>query len=314
MTNTLYEKLLVQKGNLPPLRVAVVNPIDLNSLGGVMLALKSSIINPILIGKKSEIQKVADENDYDISNCDIYDIDVPIMASKKAVELVQKKEAFAIMKGNIDTQTFMRPIVRMSSGLHDVRRMSHIFAFSTSLYHKPLFLTDAAINIAPELFEKKEIIENAIEFFRIIGFGVPKVAILSATEKIHERIESTKDAAILTKMANRGQIYGGIIDGPLAFDNAVSKDSIKIKNIKSDVAGDADILVVPNIEAGNMVYKQLHYLFGVEVGGLVIGGKAPIILNSRATPAGLSQNISIVMASLYAYLKNEYREHENYYF
>jgi phosphotransacetylase len=203
------------------------------------------------------------------------------------------------MKGKLHTDELMEAVLDKDKGLRTGRRMSHVFVLDVPSYPKPLFLSDSAINIKPNLMAKKDIVQNAIDLFTSLGLGTPKVAILSAVEMVNEKIPSTIDATALCKMAQRGQITGGLVDGPLAFDNAISKEAAAIKGIVSDVAGDADILIVPDIESGNMLYKQLRYFSGAQGAGIVMGGKVPIILTSRAGDAQ-SRVVSAALALLYA--------------
>jgi phosphate acetyltransferase len=293
-----YHDLIASKKALKPLITAVVHPVDVLSLTGAIASAEAGLIVPILVGPKQKILDAAKEAKLDISAYEI----VPTMhsteAAEKAVAMAQKCEVEAIMKGKLHTDELMSPIVNKDNGLRTGRRMSHVFCLDVPNYPKPIFLTDAAINLFPNLREKCDIVQNAIDLFHILGFGVPKVAILSAVETVNEKIPSTLDATALCKMAERGQITGGILDGPLAFDNAISMESAHEKGIYSPVAGNADILVVPDVESGNMLYKQMTYLSGIEAAGMVLGARVPIILTSRGSDE-MSRKASCVMALLY---------------
>lgn len=303
--SSFYEQLIALKDHYSPLKTAIVHPVDVNSLGGAIEAALKELIVPVLVGPESKIREVAQAEGYDLSPYEIISVDHSHAAAEKAVELVHAGTVEAIMKGKIHTQELMHPIVTSGTGLRTARRMSHIFMLDPPTYHKPLFLTDAAINISPNLAEKKDIVQNAIDLFLTLGRGKPKVAIVSAVETVDEKIPSTLDATALCKMAERGQITGGILDGPLAFDNAISKEAALAKDIVSSVAGDADIIVVPDVEAGNMLYKQMRYLSGIESAGIVMGARVPIILTSRAADAGLTRKASCALALLYARRKTE---------
>ncbi len=293
-----YHNLMEVKDQYKPLITAIVHPVDVLSLTGAVAAAQEGIIAPILIGPKQKILDAAQEANLDISDYEI----VPTMhsteAAEKAVQMAQKGLVEAIMKGKLHTDELMLPIVSKDSGLRTARRMSHVFCMDVPNYPKPIFLTDAAINLFPNLKDKCDIVQNAIELFNTLGFGVPNVAILSAVETVNEKIPSTLDATALCKMAERGQIKGGVLDGPLAFDNAISMDSAREKGIYSPVAGQADILVVPDVESGNMLYKQMTYLSGIEAAGIVMGARVPIILTSRGSDE-LSRKASCIMGLLY---------------
>ena len=299
-----YQNLMAANKQYKPLVTAIVHPVDVLSLTGAISAAEDGLITPILIGPKQKILDAAKEADLDISDYEI----VPTMhsteAAEKAVEMAQKSLVEAIMKGKLHTDELMTPIVRKNGGLRTARRMSHVFCMDVPNYPKPIFLTDAAINLFPNLREKCDIVQNAIDLFSTLGFGVPNVAILSAVETVNEKIPSTLDATALCKMAERGQIKGGILDGPLAFDNAISIDSAREKGIYSPVAGKADILVVPDVESGNMLYKQMTYLSGIEAAGIVLGARVPIILTSRGSDE-LSRKASCIMGLLYVRRKTD---------
>ena len=300
-----YEELISKsKDHLEPLKTAVVNPADKNSLEGAIEASNKQFIEPILIGNKEEIQKIADDAGINISKFEIISTQHSHEAAQKAVELAREGTVGALMKGYIHTDELLRAVVKKENGLRTLRQISHVFVIDipNENYPKPLWLSDAAVNIQPSLKEKRDIVQNAIDLFRACGFGTPKVAILSATEQITENIQSTIEAAALSKMADRDIITGGIVDGPLAFDNAISKDAAEAKHIKSDVAGDADILIVPDLESGNMLYKQMKFLSGYNAAGLVVGARVPIILTSRASDIQ-PRLASSALAQLYAHNK-----------
>ena len=299
-----YEKWLLNKAKgLAPLKTAVVHPVDILSLAGAVQAAQAGIIEAILVGNKDKIQKVADDAHIDISKFTLIHTEHSNAAAEKAVKMAANGEVEAIMKGKLHTDELMEAVVAKDGGLRTGRRISHVFVLDVPSYPKPLFLTDAAINIKPNLMDKKDIVQNAVDLFHALGLGIPKVAILSAVETVNENIPSTLDATALCKMADREQITGAILDGPLAFDNAISREAADVKGIKSEVAGDADILVVPDIESGNMLYKELRYFSGVQGAGIVLGAKVPIILTSRASDAE-NRVVSSALALLYARTKN----------
>ena len=276
------QKLLAMRDGFKPLKTAIVHPVDSYSLLGAIASAQEGLIDPVLIGPRAKIEAVAKQEGIDLSSYTIISTEHSHAAAETAAQMARDGKVEALMKGKLHTDELMEAVVAKENNLRTGRRMSHVFIMDVPSYRKPLFLTDAAINIHPTLMEKKDIVQNAIDLFRILGFGTPKVAILSAVETVTESIPSTLEAAALCKMADRGQITGGILDGPLAFDNAVSKESALIKGIKSEVAGDADILVVPDIESGNMLYKESRFLTGSDGAGIVLGAKVPIILTSRA--------------------------------
>lgn len=267
---------------IPPVRCAVVYPCDKNSLMGPLEAARRGMIEPILIGPENEIRMVADAENIDLGDYKVISVENSTAAAQKAVELARAGEAESLMKGSLHTDELMEPVVSSATGLRTSRRISHVFVMDVPTYPKMLLVTDAAINIYPKLAEKVDIVQNAIDLAHILGIEQPKVAILSAVETVNPKIESTLEASALCKMADRGQITGGILDGPLAFDNAISEEAAKTKHIVSPVAGHADILLVPDLEAGNILAKQLSYLAGAESAGIVLGTRVPIILTSRA--------------------------------
>lgn len=268
-----------------PLRTAVVHPVDRLSLCGAMEAKSAGLIEPILVGPTEKIAIAAESIGIDLSEEKIIDTPHSHAAAAAAAKLAGEGGASAIMKGAIHTNELMKAILDKANGLRTERRMSHVFVMETPAYPKHLMITDGAINISPDLRTKRDIVQNAIELAIAIGVSRPLVAILSATEEVDPNIPSTIDAAALCKMADRKQIVGGLLDGPLAFDLAISAEAVAAKGMTSAVAGAADILVVPTLEAGNMIAKQLDYLAGASAAGLVVGAKVPIILTSRADSA-----------------------------
>lgn len=277
-----HRQLIESASKHEPVRMAVVHPCDAASLAGALDAAREHLITPILVGPKSKILKAAAAAERNLDDLMIVDAPHSHAAAERAVLLAREAKVDALMKGALHTDELMAAIIDKASGLRTERRMSHVFVLDAPHYPKPLFITDAAINIAPDLEVKRDIIQNAIDLAKALGVEIPKVAILSAVETINPKIPSTVDAATLCKMAERGQIVGGVLDGPLAFDNAVSKEAAHTKGISSPVAGDADILVAPDLEAGNMLAKQLIYLAGADAAGIALGARVPIVLTSRA--------------------------------
>jgi phosphate acetyltransferase len=276
-----FNQLLSLGHQLAAVRCAVVHPCDDGSLSGAMDAARYGLIVPVLIGPEARIRHVAEQAGIDLNGAEIMSVEHSHAAAEKAAELAASGDVEMLMKGSLHTDELIAAVLGIRS-LRTGRRMSHVFRFDVPLYHKPLLITDAALNIRPTLQEKIDIIQNAIDFARIMGVEVPKVAILSAVETVNPNIPSTLDAAALCKMADRGQITGGVLDGPLAFDNAISMHAAKIKHIESVVAGHADIMAVPDLESGNMLAKQLEYLAGASGSGIVLGARVPIALTSRA--------------------------------
>lgn len=262
--------------------VAVCWPLSEVSLAGALEAGDAGIIIPILIGPKEELIRLADSLDVSLNASQIVCADTEEEAASKSVELCRTGHAAALMKGSLHTDLLMHVVLRKESGLRTSRRISHVFVLEAPLYNRTLFITDAAINIYPTLEDKVGIVQNAVELAHVLGVKEPKVAILSAVETVCPQITSTIDAAALCKMADRGQITGAILDGPLAFDTAVSAEAAQIKNLRSPVAGEADVFVAPDLESGNMLAKQLEYLGGARLAGIVLGARVPIILTSRA--------------------------------
>ena len=295
-----FRLFLEQVKGLEAIPTAVAHPCDYESLKGPVMAFHEGIIEPILVGPEAKIRAVAEEFGIDLHGIRIVNSKHSHDSAALAVSLVRTGDAEALMKGSLHTDELMSEVVSRANGMRTSRRISHVFLMNVPTYHRPLLITDAAINIAPTLEDKMHIVQNAIDLAHIIGIPEPKVAILSAVETVNPKIQSTLDAAALCKMADRGQIRGGILDGPLAFDNAVSIVAAKTKGIKSAVAGHAEILVVPDLESGNMVAKQLEYLANALTAGVVLGTTAPIVLTSRADSAE-TRTASCVIAALIAH-------------
>ena len=277
-----YNRLIAAAKNVPPLATAVAHPCDETSLRGALEAAEAGLISPILVGPKNKIEGVAQTSSLDLAEAEIVDAPHSHAAAEKAVELVRTGKAELLMKGSLHTDELLTEVVKRETGIRTGRRISHVFVMDVPGHSHTLFITDAAVNIAPDLDAKRDIIQNAIDLFAGLGLGVPKVAILSAVETVTTSIPSTIEAAALCKMSDRGQITGGELDGPLAFDNAISPEAARIKGIKSPVAGQAQILVVPDLEAGNMLAKNLSFLSRADAAGIVLGARVPIILTSRA--------------------------------
>lgn len=277
-------KSLVDAANaLGPLRVAIAYPCDAASLGAAIEAARSGLIVPILVGPRARMDATAQQGGLDLTGCEVVDsADNPRVAAALAVALCRDGMAAALMKGSLHTDELLGAAVAREAGLRGSSRASHAFVLDVPGVARPLVLTDCVVNIEPGLMEKRDIAQNAIHFAQAIGIDLPRLAVLSAVENINPAIASTLDAAALCKMADRGQITGAMLDGPLAYDNAISSVSAVNKGIVSDVAGRPDILLLPNLEAGNMIYKQLVYMAGAECAGLVLGMKVPIILTSRS--------------------------------
>jgi len=277
-----YENLISLAKEVPPVKTVVVHPCDETSLRGACEAAELGIIVPILVGPLPKITAVAEQHGIDIARYELVDAPDSEAAAAKAVELIRQSKGELLMKGSLHTDELIREVTAGTTGLRTGRRISHVFIMDVPTYSETLFITDAAINIFPDLDAKRDIVQNAIDLFTQAGLGTPLVAILSAVETVTSKIPSTIEAAALCKMAERGQITGGILDGPLAFDNAISPQAAEIKGIKSAVAGHAQILVVPDLEAGNMLAKNLTFLSKADAAGIVLGARVPIILTSRA--------------------------------
>jgi phosphotransacetylase len=277
-----YEQLLATCRELEPVRTAVVHPCEETALTSAVEAGRLGLITPILVGPEAAIRRLADECQIDIGHLEIVDAPHPHASATAAVRLVREGRAEILMKGSLHTDELLGAVVARDTGLRTGRRISHVFLMDVPTYHKVLVITDGAINIAPTLEDKADICRNAIDLARSLNIERPKVAILAAVETINSRMPATLDAAALCKMAERGQITGGLLDGPLAFDNAISVEAAATKGIVSAVAGDPDILLAPDLEAGNILAKQLSFLANADSAGLVLGARVPIILTSRA--------------------------------
>ena len=299
-----HRKLVDMTKGLSPIRTAVVHPVDTVSLLGAIEASREQLIVPVLIGPKAKIRAAAAQAQIDISPYELISTEHSEAAATLAVAMARAGKVEALMKGALHTDELMHAVVDGDQGLRTARRISHVFVIDAPGYPRPLFVTDAAINVYPTLDDKRDIVQNAIDLAHVLGIAMPKVAILAAVETVTTKLKSTLDAAALCKMADRGQIVGGMIDGPLAFDNAVSEEAAKTKGIVSPVAGRADIFVVPDIEAGNMLAKQLEYLADAEIAGIVLGARVPIILTSRADKA-LARQGSCAIALLLARRKTQ---------
>ena len=299
-----HANLLALGAKLAPVRCGVVHPCDADSLQGAIDAHHADLIQAVLIAPEKKLRAVALEAGIDLTGLEIIDVEHSHAAAEVAAQMAADKKLEALMKGSLHTDELIHAVVSQK-GLRTGRRMSHVFRFEAPMYPKPLYITDAALNIAPTLAEKADIVQNAILFAQIMGVAQPKVAILSAVETVNPSIPSTLDAAALCKMADRGQIKGGLLDGPLAFDNAVSTHAAEVKHIASAVAGQADILVAPDLESGNMMAKQLEYLAGASGSGVVLGARVPIALTSRADTA-TTRSASALLAKLIAH---HYRTH-----
>jgi len=294
-----YERLIGRAKQVPPAKTLVVHPCDETSLRGAVEAAEAGMIVPILVGPKAKITATARQHGIDMSRFEIVDVPHSDDAAAKAVRLIQEAKGELLMKGSLHTDELMRAVTASATGLRTARRISHVFIMDVPTYPEPLFITDAAINIFPDLDAKRDIIQNAIDLFTQVGLGTPRVAILSAVETVTPKIPSTIEAAALCKMAERGQITGGVLDGPLAFDNAIDPQAAKIKGIESPVAGRAQILVVPDLEAGNMLAKNLSFLARADAAGIVLGARVPIVLTSRADSVR-TRMASCAVAVLYA--------------
>ena len=277
-----YERLLARCRSLEPVPTAVAHPCEASALSGAIEAANEGLIVPILVGPRSRIEATAKSIGIDLSGSQIVDTPHSNASAAKAVELLREAQAALLMKGSLHTDELMAAVVAREGGLRTGRRISHVFVMDVPTYHKVLIVTDAAINIAPTLEDKVDICQNAIDLAISLGLEKPKVAILAAVETVTSKMSATLDAAALCKMAERGQIRGGVLDGPLAFDNAISKQAAETKGIRSAVAGDPDILLAPDLEAGNILAKQLSFLANADSAGLVLGARVPIILTSRA--------------------------------
>lgn len=298
-TGSKYDRLIERAKKIEAATTIVVHPCDESSLRGPIEAAELGIIDPVLVGPAARIAAVAREHGIEVGRWKIVDVPHSEAAAAKAVELIRESKGELLMKGSLHTDELMRHVTSGTTGLRTARRISHVFVMDVPSYAETLFITDAAINIFPDLDVKRDIVQNAIDLFTQVGLGTPRVAILSAVETVTSKIPSTIDAAALCKMADRGQITGGLLDGPLAFDNAIDVEAAKIKGIKSEVAGRAQILVVPDLEAGNMLAKNLSFMAKADAAGIVLGARVPIILTSRADSVR-TRMASCAVAVLYA--------------
>jgi phosphate acetyltransferase len=299
-----YRRLIERCVKLDPVPTAVAHPCDESSLKGAIEAAKLGILLPILVGPRDRIEAVAKQFSLDLTGCEIVDAPHSHAAADRAVQLAREGKAAMLMKGSLHTDELMAAAVRKDTGLRTDRRISHAFILDVPSLDRPIIITDAAINIFPTLEDKMHIVQNAIDLAIALGLGTPKVAILSAMETVNPRVPSTVEAAALCKMADRGQISGGILDGPLALDNAIDLTAARIKKIDSPVAGRADILVAPDLEAGNMLAKSLTFMAGADAAGIVLGARVPIILTSRADST-IARLASAAVAALVAQARRE---------
>jgi phosphate acetyltransferase len=299
-----YRELIECVDRIPAIPCAVAHPCDESSLRGAVEAAEAGMIVPTLVGPTAKIQAVAERCGLDLAAFELVDAPHSHAAAAKAVELVRAGKAELLMKGSLHTDELMGEVVAKETGLRTARRISHVFVMDVPTYPFPLFITDAAINIFPDLATKADIVQNAIDLHLALGLGEPRVAILSAVETVNPKIPGTLEAAALCKMADRGQITGGLLDGPLALDNAISPEAARIKGIASPVAGYAQILVVPDLEAGNMLAKNLSFLADADAAGIVVGARVPVILTSRADSVR-SRMASCAVAALYAHARRQ---------
>jgi phosphotransacetylase len=299
-----YEQLLARCSSIAPIPTAIAHPCDQSSLAGAVDAANQGLIVPFLVGPSAKIADVAAAAGIRLEGLQIVDAPNSHAAAAKAVQLIREGQAEILMKGSLHTDELMAAVVARETGLRTGRRISHVFIMDVPTYHKVLIVTDGAINIAPTLEDKVDICQNAIDLARSLGLAQPKIAILCAVETVTSKMPATIDAAALCKMAERGQIKGGILDGPLAFDNAISAQAAEIKGIRSTVAGDPDILLAPDLEAGNILAKQLSFLANADSAGMVLGARVPIILTSRADSVR-SRIASCAVAVLVAHARRE---------
>lgn len=295
-----YDKLIARAQSLPTATCAIAHPCDEPSLSAATQAHALGLIRAVLVGPERKIRETAAQFGFDLTGIRIVDAPHSHAAAAAAVALVRSGEASLLMKGSLHTDELLHEVVARDTGLRTGRRISHVFIMEVPTYGEPLFITDAAINIFPNLETKADIIRNVIDLHHGLGLGEPRVAILSAVEQVTPSIPSTIEAAALCKMADRGQIKGGVLDGPLALDNAISPEAARIKGITSAVAGRAQVLVVPDLEAGNMLAKNLTFLANAEAAGIVLGARVPIVLTSRAD-SPRSRLASCAVATIYAH-------------
>jgi phosphate acetyltransferase len=303
-THSKYQRLLDECKGLPAMPTAVVHPCDTAAIDGAIGAARLGLIAPILVGPRQKIEDAARKADVDISAYPIVDVEHSHAAADKAVELVLQGRAEALMKGSLHTDELMAAVVKREGGLRTSRRISHCFVMDVPSYEHTLIISDAAVNIQPTLEDKMHIVQNAVDLAHAMGNDDVRVAILSAMETVNPKVMSTVEAAALCKMADRGQITGATLDGPLALDNAISLSAAQIKKIDSPVAGRANVLIVPDLEAGNMLAKSLSFLAGADAAGIVLGAKVPIILTSRAD-SEITRLASCAVAALVARARRE---------
>lgn len=299
-----YQRLIDYCKELPPLPTAVVHPCDASSLTGALEAARIGLIAPVLVGPRARIEAVAQENSLRIGDVPIVEAAYSHAAAAKAVELVREGKAEALMKGSLHTDELMGAVVKRETGLRTARRVSHCFVMDVPGYSDALIISDAAVNIAPTLEEKMDILQNAIDLAHALQFREVRVAVLSAMETVNPKVPSTVEAAALCKMVDRHQIHDALVDGPLALDNAIDPDAARIKKIDSPVAGRANVLLVPDLEAGNMLAKSLSFLAGADAAGIVLGARVPIILTSRADSM-VTRLASCAVATLVAKARRE---------
>ena len=301
-----YDRLIAAAKAVPAVPTIVVDPCDETSVRGAVVRAEAGIVPPILVGPGRKIRDTASKHGLDISGFEIVNAAHSEEAAAKGVELIHAAKGEMLMKGSLHTDELMRAVTAKVGGLRTDRRISHVFVMDVPAYAETLFITDAAINIFPDLDAKRDIIQNAVDFYTQAGFGKsPRVAILSAVETVSSKIPSTIEAAALCKMADRGQISGALLDGPLAFDNAIDVEAARIKGIKSEVAGRAQILVVPDLEAGNMLAKNLAYFAKADSAGIVLGARVPVVLTSRAD-SPRARMASCAVAALYAHARRQH--------
>jgi phosphate acetyltransferase len=299
-----YDRLLEMARQVPPLTAAVAHPCDESSLAGAVDAARLGILVPLLVGPGARIREAAAKAGLDIAGYEIVEAEHSHAAAARAVQLVREGRAEALMKGSLHTDELMGAVVDREKGLRTARRITHCFVMDVPAYEEPLIITDAAVNIAPTLEEKVDIVQNAIDLAHALGIPKPLVAVLSAMETVNPKVPSTIEAAALCKMAERGQITGGVLDGPLALDNAISAAAARIKGISSAVAGHANVLVVPDLDAGNMLAKSLSFLARADAAGIVLGARVPIMLTSRADSVE-ARLASCAVAVLLNHAKNQ---------
>jgi phosphate acetyltransferase len=294
-----FERLLAACDGFDPIPTAVAHPCDAAAMAGVAAAAARGIIRPLLVGPAARVRAAADAAGFSLDAVELVDTPHSHASAARAVELVRQGRAEALMKGSLHTDELMAEVVHRETGLRTARRVSHCFVMDVPAFPEPLLITDAAVNIAPTLEEKVDIVQNAIDLAHVLGIAEPRVAVLSAMETVNPRVPSTIEAAALCKMADRGQITGAAIDGPLALDNAISIAAARIKEIASPVAGRANVLIVPDLEAGNILAKSLSFMANADAAGIVLGARVPVVLTSRADPA-VARLVSCAIAALLA--------------